>query len=111
MDNKHRGELTVKLAGNDYQTKLNLDSIVRIEKATKMSIVNVAQKLSAGSLLTSEIAAILLIAIRGGGNDISDKEINNIVWNAGLIEAMTVCGEILTNALSGGSGKSQEASE
>lgn len=76
-----------------------------------MSIVNIAQKLSSGSLLTNEIVVILITAIRGGGNDISDKEMNKIVWDSGLVEAMTVCGAILTNALSGGSGKSQEASE
>ena len=61
--------------------------------------------------MTKEIASILLIAIRGGGNDISEKDVEKIVWDAGLVEAMTVCGEIMAQALGGGSGKPEEASE
>lgn len=111
MNNPNRGEHLVELAGKQYKTKLNLDSIVRIETATSSSIVRVAQRLAQGDLMTKEIAAILLIAIRGGGNDIDEKTIEKIVWEAGLVEAMTVCGTLLTNALSGGSGKPEEASE
>lgn len=102
MTNPLRGEAEVSLAGQTYQTKLNLDSIVRIESSIGSSIVKVAQKLSNGDLLTNEIVLILHQALRGGGNDLDQKKVQSIIWEAGMMEAMAAVGVVITSALTGG---------
>ena len=102
MINPHRGESEVSLAGQKLKTKLNLDSIVRIENEVGCSIVKIAQKLSSGDLKTSEIMTIMAVAIRGGGNDLDQKAVSDLIWQAGMIEAMSATGKVITSALSNG---------
>lgn len=102
MVNPHRGEAVLSLAGQEYKTKLNLDSIARIETASKESIVKTMQRLASADLLTNEIVNILHVAIRGGGNDVDRKEVERLVWQGGLVEAMTACANVLGGALSSG---------
>lgn len=88
-----------------------MDALARIETATGLGILKVLQKLSDGELTTTEICAILLPVIRGGGNDIDLKDVQRAVWDAGLAEAMKAAGEVLTMALTGGQseGNGEEA--
>ena len=79
-----------------------MDGIARIEAACNTGIVKVLGRLTDGELTTTEICNILHPIIKGGGNDISMKEIQNAVWDAGLAEAMKAVGEILGTALTGG---------
>lgn len=79
-----------------------MDALARIETATGLGILKVLQKLSDGELTTTEICAILLPVIRGGGNDIDLKDVQRAVWDAGLAEAMKAAGQVLTIALTGG---------
>lgn len=101
MTNPHRGELEVNLAGKTYQAKITLDSIVRIEQSLNVSIVKVAQLLANAEMTVEQICQVLLIALRGGGNKLEKKDIQNIVWEAGLVQAMSVSGEILSAILGG----------
>lgn len=95
MTNPHRGEVNVTLAGQTYRTKLNLDSIARLETQLNRSIIKVAQTLSAGDMTISEMAAILHKAIRGGGHDMDIKQVNQLIWDAGLPEAMKAVAEVV----------------
>ena len=100
--NPHRGETSIELAGSRYQVKLTLDGIAKIEQSTGCSVIKIAQKLSEGDLTSKDIVSILMIAIRSGGNDVTNNDIAKIVWQAGLIESMRICGELLTIALDTG---------
>lgn len=99
MVNPHRGELEVTLADKSYSAKVTLDSIVRMEQALGMSIVRIAQCLANAEMTVDQIVQVLVIAVRGGGNKIDKKQMQSIVWEAGLIQAMAVCGEILSSIL------------
>lgn len=112
MTNPHRGELEISLAGQSYQTRLNLDSIARIENQLGKSIVKIAGSLSEGDLTVSEIAIIIHKALRGGGNNVDMKDVNQLLWDAGIAEAMRCCGEILAGVFGvSDSGNEQEVSE
>lgn len=76
-----------------------------------LSIVKVAQKLAEADLTTSEISTILYQALRGGGNNLDQKEVNALIWQNGMVESMSVVGEVLTSALMGGDSGSGKASE
>jgi hypothetical protein len=100
--NPHRGETKLSLAGNSYNVKLTLDGIAKIENSTGCSIIKIAQKLSQGDLTVTEIGSILLYAIRSGGNNVSQAEVNTMIWNEGLVNSMKLTGDLITIALDTG---------
>jgi len=102
MVNKLRGEVEVNLNQKAYKTKLSLDGIVRIETELGKSILEVANDLMQQKVKMQEVITILTQAIRGGGNNMTPKQIGQEVYSAGLIESFRVCGEILTNTITGG---------
>ncbi len=109
MTNPKRGECLITLAGNEYNTKLNLDGIMRIEQSCQKSFMRIAQDLAEAEFQTQHILFILQTAIRGGGHDIKDKAMKNLIWEAGITEAITAVGSILTNCLV--SSEDQEGNE
>ncbi len=111
MVNKYRGELEISLKGKKYKTKLSLDSIVRIETALGKSILEVANDLMNSRMKMTDVITILTQAIRGGGNDLTEKEIGRIVFDIGIVESFKVVGEILTNTITGGENDDIEKKE
>ena len=102
MVNPQKGELQIKLGKDILKAKLTIDALIRIENANGSSIVQTAQKLSEGKATISEIVNVIQPAIKGGGMDVSPKDVSKMVWEAGLIDGMRVAGEILTTALTSG---------
>lgn len=93
--------MELKLGPKAYKAKVTLDAIIKIETSLNCGIVKVLQKLTDGNLTTIEMVSILLPIIRGGGNDLSEKEIKQIVWDAGIAATMNATGEVLAKALMG----------
>jgi len=102
MSNPLRGELTINLGADQFNCKLNFDSIVRIETALDIPIIRLASKVSEANLKITELSYILFTAIKGGGTDITEKEVNNLIWKHGMVDAVKCVGEIITVALSSG---------
>jgi len=111
MANKHRGEMKISLGGEDYNTRLNFDSIARIEGATGQSVIRLAQSIGDTSIGLQQLSIVLYQAIKGGGNDVTDKDVNKIIWEAGIVAAMGAAGEVLTNALIGGQDEGKDEAE
>ena len=108
MTNKFRGELKVKLNKTDYNTRLTLDGIMRIEQSTGKPILKLANDLMSSNISMTDILTIMTTAIRGGRNNIQQKEVGDILFEAGMIESMRVCGEVLSNTITGGASKEDE---
>ena len=102
MVNHLRGQLEITLGEEVYKCKLNFDSLVRIETALSIPILRLANKIGEGNILASELSYILYTAIKGGGRDRTEKNVNDIIWKAGFVDAIKACGEIVANALSSG---------
>jgi hypothetical protein len=109
MVNPRRGELNLQLGTTQYKGKVTLDVLVRIESTMGCGVVKIAQRLSEGDLRISDILAILTPVIRAGGNDLDQKQIGTVIWEAGLAEGMRVAGEILALALTAGEQGNGEA--
>lgn len=99
MTNKLKGETTVNLAGKDYKARLTIDAIMQIEDACNMGIIKLAQQMSDGDVRLSNIISILLPALRGGGNDLQQKDVINIVQDAGIVRATTAVATLLAQSL------------
>lgn len=102
MTNPKRGECEISLAGQTFQTKLNLDSIMRIETATQRSFLKLANELSEADFQMSHIVFILQTAIKGGGSNMGDAEMKRLIWDAGIAEAITAVGVIMARVITGG---------
>ena len=75
MTNPKRGEMQIKLGETTYKARVTLNSIITIETSLSMGMFKIMQKLTEGDLSTSDMIQILKPIIRGGGNDISEKDI------------------------------------
>jgi|TARA_Y100000114_G_scaffold149650_1_gene164068 hypothetical protein len=102
MTNPKRGELPIVLGAKTYNGRVTIDSVLRIEQACGLSVLKIAQALSEGALTTTQIISILTPVIRGGGNDVNEKDIGNAIWDGGLAEAIKCVGEIVGVILSAG---------
>jgi len=111
MTNKFRGELKVSLNNTEYNTRLTLDGIMRIEQATGRPILKLATELMNSNLSITDCVTVLSIAIRAGGNNMTQKEIGELVFESGLTDGIKVTGEILANAITGGNKDEEEDSE
>jgi hypothetical protein len=100
--NHLRGEIDITLGEETYKCKLNFDSLVRIEQNLGIPILQLAQRVSDAQLKVTEISYILYTAIKGGGKDITEKEVNNIIWQVGFVDAIRSVGEIISMSLSSG---------
>lgn len=82
---------------------MTIDSIIRIEQSLGgLSIVHIAQKLSEGKATVTDVIKVLTPAIKGGGNDVDEKKVAEMIWNANLVEGMRCAGEVLSKALNSG---------
>ena len=100
MVNHLRGEIEIKLGKEVYNCKLNFDSLVRIETALGTPILKLLGKISEGDMRVTEMSYVIYTAIKGGGKDVSEKDINDLIWNVGFVDSIKACGDILGHALS-----------
>lgn len=108
MSNPKRGELEIVLGEKKYKGKVTLDVAIRIEQSCGMGIVKVTQALSEGLLTTSQMIAIITPVIRAGGNDVSEKQVGEFLWSAGVTSGITAVGLVLTSILSAGGDEGNE---
>jgi hypothetical protein len=99
MANKLKGESTLNLAGKDYKARLTINAIMQIEDACNMGIIKLAQNMSEGDIRLSQIISVLTPALRGGGNNLQEKDIINIVQDAGIVKATTAVASLLASSL------------
>jgi len=97
--NPKRGELQIVLGETKYQGRVTLDVVMRIERQMGRGIVKIAQAMSNADISVSDILTILTPVIRAGGNDVKEKDLHSVIWEAGLTEGIRVCGEVIAIAL------------
>jgi len=100
--NHLRGEIAIKLGDETYNCKLNFDSLVRMETALDIPILKLAERISNAELKVTEISYIIFTAIKGGGKDITEKQVSALIWQVGFVDAIRACGEIISMALTSG---------
>lgn len=99
MTNPLKGQIKLTLAGTDYNARLSIDAIVKIEQAVGCGIIKLANKMAEGDIAISDVLAVLLPALRGGGNDFQMKDVTKIVQEAGIVPATSAVATLMTKAL------------
>lgn len=75
---------------------------MRMEAALNKGIVKIATDLQEGDMSATQVVAILTQAIRGGGNNVNEKDVGKAVWEAGLAEGMRCAAEVIAVCLTAG---------
>ncbi len=103
----------LKLGQKNLKARVTLDTIYTMETALDKSIMQIAQSLSNGHLKVTEQVAILLPVIRAGANDVSEKEVGEMVYQAGIADTLKAIGDVVTVVMSAGQaeGNVEEAVE
>lgn len=99
MANPLKGQIKINLASKEYTARLTIDALMQIEDALGQGIIKVAQRMGEGDVRIRDLVTVLLPAIRGGGNDIQQKEINQLVQDAGIVETTKVVANLLAQTL------------
>ena len=74
---------------------------MRIETATQRGFLKLATELSSADFKMEHIVFVLQTALKGGGNDIKDAKMKQIIWEAGITEAVTAVGMLVSNVITG----------
>lgn len=97
--NKLKGESLVNLADKEYKVRLTVDAIMKIEDAVDMGIIKLAQRMGDGDIRMGQIIAVLVPALRGGGNDIQEKDVIKLVEETGIVKSTAAVATLLAASL------------
>lgn len=102
MTNPKRGELRINLNDEIFDVKINMDTIMRIETATGKGILKIANGLQEADMSALEMVSILTPVLRTSGKDLKDKDVANLIWEAGFADGLRVIAEVIAFIISGG---------
>nr|WP_288145137.1 GTA-gp10 family protein [Marinobacter sp.] len=91
----------IQLGQKNFKARVTVDNISRIEAQLDTTIMQLAQRLSDGSLKITDQVAVLTPVIRAGGNNVNEKEISELVFGS-MVDSLKAIGEIVSNVLSVG---------
>ena len=95
-----KGETQITLGSEDYTCRLTIDSLMKIEDEIGMGIIKLVSKLSTEmDMPIKHQLSILYHALRGGGNDLTQKQVKQLVTENGLIKTTQVILVMLTSTL------------
>lgn len=101
MTNPKRGEMELSLGNQTYQCRINMDVMMRIETAIGKSLIKLANTMQEGDMTALEMIAFLTPVLRSSGTDIKDKDVQKIVWEAGITNAMMAVAQVITFIIAG----------
>jgi hypothetical protein len=99
MTNPLKGEIEITLGEETYKARLTIDAIMSIEQSVGCGIIKLATKMSEGDISVTDMIAVLLPALRGGGNDFDQRKVSKIIQDAGIVAATSVVANLITTVL------------
>lgn len=96
VPNRVRGEIAARLGGRDYTLCLTLGALAELESALgARDLMALAGRFEEGRLSAREAAAIIGAGLRGGGHEISDREVANLPIDGGAAGYVRLVAELL----------------
>lgn len=100
MTNPMKGEMTIELAGESHPCRLTVDSLKRIETDLDTGVLLLTQRIANSDIRVNDLAVVLYYALRGGGNNLSQADINKIIASAGIVPVCKAVADLLVGVLS-----------
>ena len=99
MTNPMKGETTIELAGAQHTCRLNVDALIKIETALDMGVLKITQRLSEGDVRLNDLAVVLYHALRGGGKDVTERDVKQLIQDSGIVGATSQVASLLVATL------------
>lgn len=85
MPNPRRGEVALHLGGQRYVLCLTLGALAELEHAFGVAdLAALAERFGSGRLSSRDLLNVLAVALRGGGQPLSDAEVANLPLCEGI---------------------------
>jgi len=99
MTNPLKSQFELNLGKQTYKARLTVEALMQIEKSVGCGVIKLATRMADGDISINDVIAVLLPAIRGGGNDIEEKDLHKIMSQVGVVECTRAVAELLANTL------------
>ena len=100
MTNPLKGETQITLGSEDYTCRLTIDSLIKIEEEIGMGVIKLISRLSSDmDMPIKHQLTILYHALRGGGNDLTQKQVKQLVTDNGILKTTQIILVMLTDTL------------
>lgn len=99
MANPLKAQVDINLGGTDYKARLTIDAIMQIEEKLNCGILKLITRIADSDVRMTDLISVLTPALRGGGNDVSEKDVKKIVSDSGIINTTKVVAELLAQSL------------
>ena len=97
MVNKRRGEIEAVLGGKSFVLCLTLGALAELEAAMQTDDLNgIAERFQEGRISSRDLIAIIGAGLRGGGNAISNHDLEQMSIDGGAVGAAKIAAELLT---------------
>jgi len=108
--NKHRGEVSAVLDGEQRRLCLTLGALAELEAAYHAENLNVlVERFSSGRLSANDLIRVIGAGLRGAGDAVSDAEVGVMQSEGGVAGFAAIVGELLVatfgSAKAGGDGQ------
>jgi hypothetical protein len=85
MANRRRGEVALALGGTRYTLCLTLGALAELEDAFAVTnLAALAERFCSGRLSSRDLIALLAVALRGGGHDMTDEDVRALPLEEGI---------------------------
>lgn len=89
MANPQRGEVAIRVNGEERVMRLTLGALAELEaRLQATSLLGLAEKFESGGVSASELIALLAAGIRGAGGAVSEEELASAEIEGGAVGAM-----------------------
>lgn len=99
MANPLKAQVNITLGDTDYKARLTIDAIIQIEEKVGCGIIKLATRMGDADIRMVDLLSVLTPALRGGGNNIQEKEVKKIVSEVGIVATAKAVAELLAASL------------
>jgi len=103
MPNRRRGEVALQLGGTRYTLCLTLGALAELEDAFGVQdLTALAERFGTGRLSSRDLLTLLAVALRGGGQPLSDAEVASLPLHDGVEPVAAALADLLVMTFGGG---------
>lgn len=103
MPNRRRGEVALQLGDTRYTLCLTLGALAELEDAFGVQDLNaLTERFGTGRLSSRDLLTLLGVALRGGGQKLSDAEVANLPLHEGIEPVAAALADLLLMTFGGG---------
>ncbi|WP_243367582.1 gene transfer agent family protein [Microvirga solisilvae] len=97
MANRRRGEVALHLGEKRYTLCLTLGALAELEEAFGVDdLMALAERFGTGRLSSRDLLKLLVVALRGAGQDVGDAEVAGLPLTEGIEPVASAIADLLT---------------